>query len=68
MQLNNANKNYFNWDDLLFQHVTEWMKMDANRISTDQGSPSADDMQALDILDSSIYCLPSGHYEIGHYQ
>ena len=39
--------------------------MGADGISTDQRSLSAEDMEALDILESSTHRLLIGHYEVG---
>ena len=50
---NDINTINFTTDDTLFRHVAEWMKMDAEGISTDQRSLSTDDKEALRILESS---------------
>ena len=62
---NDINIISFTKDDTLFRHVAEWMKMDAEGISTDQRSLSTDDKEALRILESSTTRLPNGHYEVG---
>ena len=62
---NDANTIHFTSDNLLFRHVAEWMKINADGISMDHRSLSADDMDALDSLEFSIKRLSNRHYEVG---
>ena len=60
-----ANRINFVDNDLLFRHVADWMKIDANGISSDRTSMSQDDKDAIKILEATTKQLPNSHYEIG---